>query len=500
MKQASPGAPSALADRKALLFALFVLVALALRATTFGDTNRHADETFYFLVGQRMHEGLLPYVDVWDRKPLGLFLIYWLIAGVSHSVLAYQLVACAMAGATALVIARLVAHWGNARGGLFAGLAYLFAIGPFEGITGQAPDFYNLLIASAALLLSHDRERLLTGQAGGRTWGAMALCGLALTIKQTTLFESAWFGLFALFCLHRGGAPLGRIAGFATRACALGALPTLAIAAFYWQAGHWAEFWHAMVTSNLNKLPEGGAGWRVLGIGLRAIMVLLPAAAGLALGGERPGARLFVGGWVAAAFAGFAAVPNAYAHYLLPVMVPLSVAAGLFLSRVRFRFVIVLVIALYALMWDKPDRRAWTRGSIESMAEMARVIRAHDGGGGLLVYEGPHYLYALAGKRFLSPLVFPHHFNHAIENNVSHLDTRAEIDRVLSRWPGVIVMTRHPRSLPVNAYVRGRVLAYARAHCASRQVVTLREDHNLIPVVIFGDCGPGQRAGIPAGQ
>jgi len=450
-----------------------------------------------------MHEGLLPYVDVWDRKPLGLFLIYWLIAGVSHSVLAYQLVACLFAGATALVIARLVAHWGNARGGLFAGLAYLFAVGPFEGITGQTPDFYNLLIAGAALLVSLDVERLLGGRAGWRTWrtwGAMGLCGLALTVKQTTLFESAWFGIVALFCLHRGGAPLGRLGWFALRACAIGALPTLLIAAFYWQAGHWAEFWHAMVTSNLNKATEGDAGWRVIGIGLRAIMVLLPAAAGLALGGERPGARAFVGGWLVAAFVGFASVPNAYAHYLLPVMVPLAVAAGLFLSRVRFRFVIVLVIALYALMWDKPDRREWTRGSIESMAEMARVIRAHDGGGGLLVYEGPHYLYALAGKRFLSPLVFPHHFNHGIENNVSHLDTHAEIDRVLSRWPGVIVMTRHPRSLPVNVYVRAHVLAYARAHCASKTVVTLREDHNLIPVVIFGDCGRGMRAGVSAGQ
>ena len=40
----------------------------------------HIDEQFYLLVGDGMLSGSLPYVDVWDRSPIGLFVIYALAA------------------------------------------------------------------------------------------------------------------------------------------------------------------------------------------------------------------------------------------------------------------------------------------------------------------------------------------------------------------------------------------------------------------------------------
>jgi len=184
---------------------LFCLVAFALKSTTFGHVNRHADETSYFLIGQRMHEGLVPYVDIWDRKPLGLFLIYYLIAGISKSVLAYQFAASFFAAATAWVIALLTSRWTNSRGALLAGLSYLFIAGPFEGNTGQAPDFYNLLIAIAALWIAQAWEDLSAAKIGWRPWAAMALCGLAITIKHTALFESVFLGLFVLWAQKRAG-------------------------------------------------------------------------------------------------------------------------------------------------------------------------------------------------------------------------------------------------------------------------------------------------------
>ena len=67
----------------------------------FGDTNYFNDEYFYFQAGMRMHDGLLPYVDIWDRKGPGLFLTYWLTAFFSRSVIAYQPAALLSAAATA---------------------------------------------------------------------------------------------------------------------------------------------------------------------------------------------------------------------------------------------------------------------------------------------------------------------------------------------------------------------------------------------------------------
>lgn len=485
--QAADAHRRAAGPRQLLLFALFLLIAIALKATTLGDTNRHADETFYFLVGQRMHEGLLPYVDVWDRKPFGLFAIYYLIAMVSHSVLVYQLVACAMAAGTAFIVARIVAVWADVRAALFAGVIYLFANGPFEGGTGQTPDFYNVLIAGAALCLSLEMPRLLTGSVGHRTWVAMALCGLAITVKQTTLFESLYFGVAAVFCLWRGGMRPVALVRFAATAAAIGAAPTLAVAAGYALSGHWPEFWHAMVTSNLVKRTDSGAFAYLTATVVRAWPLLLMALGGLASAG-RSNAGWFLGGWLFAAVVGFLAVPNFYVHYLLPVIVPLSVASGLLLARTRFRLVLVVAVALYAMLWDRPDRSERTRASIESMNRLSSAVRQHDAGGGLLVFDGPVYLYALTGKPFLSPLVFPHHLNHAIEADVSHLDTLAEVERVLANRPGVIVMSRFARNYPVNRETRAKVLGYVSANCRHREEIGLVESGRPVPTLVFGDC------------
>ena len=56
-----------------LILALFTL---ATRLWTFGNPLINVDEQFYVLTGDRLLHGVLPYVDIWDRKPIGLFLIY----------------------------------------------------------------------------------------------------------------------------------------------------------------------------------------------------------------------------------------------------------------------------------------------------------------------------------------------------------------------------------------------------------------------------------------
>ena len=55
---------------------ILLLVAIAARWLTFGNPLVHVDEEFYFVTAMRMWQGALPFVDVWDRKPVGLFLLY----------------------------------------------------------------------------------------------------------------------------------------------------------------------------------------------------------------------------------------------------------------------------------------------------------------------------------------------------------------------------------------------------------------------------------------
>ncbi|MBV1689349.1 hypothetical protein KRR38_17140 [Novosphingobium sp. G106] len=393
-------------------FALLLLTGLLLRAFTFGDPNLHVDEAFYFLVGQEMHHGSIPYVDIWDRKPLGLFLIYYFIAGISTSVLAYQIVAWLFASSTAMVINCIARRWAGIQGGLLAGACYLAMLGPLEGFGGQTPVFYNLFIASGALLLLNAWPELEKGQPTWRTFAAMALCGLAITVKQTALFEASFFGLFVIYCMARSGAPAVRT-GATILACAgLGALPFLAIGTAYCWNRHWHAWWHAMVTSNVAKLgqPLATTAHNSLVMFARLYPVLALSFAGLLIANgealERK-ANWFIGLWIAAATMGVLSIPNFYTHYALPLLVPLTIASSPILGRRDVGVFLSTLLVAFSMVLFNPTARGEREQSIQSMKKLTTAIEQHDLGGGLLVYDGPPQLYALSGKRPLTPLSFP---------------------------------------------------------------------------------------------
>src|SRR4051812_19762892 len=156
------------------------------RCLTFGNPLVHIDENFYFAAAQQMLHGALPYIDVWDRKPVGLFLLYVPAAamGVPLGIWAYQLMALASVVLTALLIARIADRAGWQRGALPAALLYIFMLNLAGGQGGQSPIFYNLpMVAAAALILPRVDEILADRRRIGRGVLAMALVGIAMQIK-----------------------------------------------------------------------------------------------------------------------------------------------------------------------------------------------------------------------------------------------------------------------------------------------------------------------------
>src|SRR3712207_3445789 len=90
---------------------LLLGAALLFRAAFFGNPVIEGDEQFYLLVGDRMRHGLLPYVDIWDRKPVGLFLIYAAVRLLGgEGIWQYQAVAALFAAATAFLVSRIAAR------------------------------------------------------------------------------------------------------------------------------------------------------------------------------------------------------------------------------------------------------------------------------------------------------------------------------------------------------------------------------------------------------
>ena len=465
----------------------FLILALVSRVSVFGDTNYFNDEYFYWQVGLRMHQGALPYVDMWDRKGPGLFLTYWLPGFFSRSVYAYQTAAMLAAAATAYLVNCIAARFTNRIGAMLGGSLYLVLLVFFGGGGGQSPVFYNLPMALAAMLVVRALPRLRQGAVPASGYAAMAAAGFAISFKQTAICEAVFLGTFVVWQLwHAKVAPL-RLAGAVLALVAAGTLPMALFAAFYAWVGHFGEFWHAMVTANLAKTynPAGDMGKRIATLAALLSPAWIPALLGLLIRdtapAQSPGAsRTFLAGWLIAGAVGVAVVPNFYEHYLLPLCLPVSVAAARALGFRKigpiYGYAAVLFILLLGPGFDFAARQA----SRAAMAAAAADIRASSAQPRLLVYEGPVDFYRQIGSYPPTPLYYPLHLYFPAESNVSHVAT-AEAMRAIIAWRPTAIVTYHAYpAYEENQDTAPLVHGYIKAHCrlkAQRQFPEVYSSH-----------------------
>ncbi|URW75938.1 hypothetical protein M9980_01525 [Sphingomonas donggukensis] len=421
----------------------FLAVAVALRIADFGNPIIHVDEQYYLLVGERLLDGAVPYIDVWDRKPVGLFLLYAGAAALpGDDILGYQLLATLFAALTALVVASGAKTVGASRtGAIAAGIAYLVWLPLLGGRGGQAPVFYNLLIATAARIVIGFpwlAERSARAAILRRGATACLLAGLAVQVKTTAAFEAAFVGLAGLWWLHRAGARVVTLAGSAILWMAIGIAPTLAAAGWYWRVGAFDAWWFANVTSILERpgYPAGEIAMRLLGILAQLSPLLLCAAIAwrrrrVRLVGER--ATAFA--WLAAAAVGFAAIGTFFDHYALPLLPPLAMAGGIALGRIPRVLVGTLALGLLLLLVE----RSFIRDDAPGARAVAEVVRRNSGGGCPWVFIGDTATYSLAGACLPTSRAFPNFLAYTTEAGATGIDEAAEARRILAARPPVIV-------------------------------------------------------------
>ncbi|QJU57871.1 hypothetical protein HL653_08765 [Sphingomonas sp. AP4-R1] len=429
-----------------------LVVAFALRCWWFGNPAIQVDEQFYLLVGDRMLHGALPYVDIWDRKPIGLFLLY---AGVrllgGAGIVQYQVVATVFAAATAFLVVRIAARIASPTAARLAGAASLIFTVVFDGAGGQSPVFYNPFVAGAAWMVLQALDVPPAGERRFVAWGAgaMALIGLAMQIKYTALFEGVTMGFVLLWAARRRGIDAA-LPGVALLWILLAILPTAAAFAAYAAAGHGEAFFYANFVS-IGDRP----GTAALQLAKRTIVaagmglpLILAAIAGVRVrqhGEEAKRARAFLIVWLAGAVIGFFAIGSLFKHYFLPVVTPLAVFTAPAFDvgrRDRWRAVAVLAIGL-VLAAGMSLHRGSTRGGERHMDELVAAIRPHLKDD-LFVFDGEPILYLLTGAKLVSPYAFPNHLNQMKEAPAIGVDPVAEVRRVMAARPSVVVVTDRP--------------------------------------------------------
>ena len=461
-RSARPGWSSA-----PLAVALILAIAVATRIVSWWNPVAHVDDQFYMLVGQELLNGHWPYIDVWDRKPPGLFLIYAGIAAIGGgSIVVMNLVATAFAFATAVTVRQLALRFADPASALLAAITYLMVLPLYGGQNGQSPVFYNLFIAGAVLLLLRAAEAGEKRRIAGSAFAAMLLCGLAMTVKQTSFVEGGFVGLAYLWLLRRQQTNAAVLAVQALAMIAIALAPTLLCIAAYWLAGPEAagEFIYANFISIFQR-DSFSILARVAGFGL-LLLYLFPLFIMSGIGAVRQWrscrtspATLVLLGWLTSACAGYLTVPAFFDHYALPLVAPLCVAAAKFYEgrsgRLFFAgYMVFCLIEGSVIDWNGNRAEAARYEHIRATVDEARH------GGCVYVADGPSRLYSDFPECRPTRYLFPDHLVLITERQAVGVDTADEVASIMAREPEVVVtrkarMGRQP--IEIQAILSGRL-------------------------------------------
>jgi hypothetical protein len=470
----------------------YLVFAVILRCITFGDPVLHIDEQFYLLVGDRMLHGSIPYVDIWDRKPIGLFILYAAMRALGgDGVIQYQLVALGFAVATALTINRLARKIASPEAAWWTGLLYLPYLSLFGCFGGQSPVFYNLPVALAALLMCRvvEKQRLLVD---GLL--AMLLIGIAIQIKYTVVFEGAAFGIALLYLGWKAGWSVARICLTGLLWCGVALSPTILAVAVYEWIGHGPAFIQANFLSFFGRHQDQLPALMRLG---KEALLLTPLGMAIYFD-QSPSSpvKTFLRYWAGAAVAGFLIFGTYLDHYTAPLLVPLTVIAapglGWQVGRKVVTALAVLVSGIGAFA-NTLDQH-YLFGNRNEVASATSAIRLHLAGGCFYMFEGDDpILYETTNSCLVSRFVFPQHLASTMEAGALGVSQVAEERKVLARRPTVIMTggdgmrLENPAVVAViSAELRRDYVQYDTVKIGRRSYRLFERKDNLRPQLLAG--------------
>lgn len=325
-----------------LRFAALLLLSLAAGAALLAPLLTYPfgrDQGAFACVADVIARGGVPYRDVWEMKPPGIFYLFWASFAVfGRSTLAPRLLDLLWTLATGVTIwalgRRLLSSWVGMAGAFFFLVRYV--AGHSFWNTTQCEGFASLPLTLAALMLLAAEER----RSGWRAAACGALVALAVLLK----FTLAIFLLLpctALLAAQRE--PLRpRLARGASYL--LGCLAALAGAAvLLWQAGALSDMveivllWNAKYSGlevpaayapslpyQTVKFLVGTPHSLLFPIGLLALV----GVAGLARGREAGRMRWLLPTWAVTMMAAVWIQGKYYTYHWLPLLPPLGLLAG----------------------------------------------------------------------------------------------------------------------------------------------------------------------------
>lgn len=176
-----------ISKKNIIVFICFTFLSFLLRFWSFFDSVIDRDESLYFLIAQSFLNGIPPYVEVWDNKPPGIFILFSLaILIFGDSIISIRILACFSVAVTTYFLyktAKLISK-NNEKIGLLAGILYLVFSLSNNGVAANAEILFAPFVALAFyLLFKTTKYRYFTFFIIG------LLLGIAMQIKYVVLMD-----------------------------------------------------------------------------------------------------------------------------------------------------------------------------------------------------------------------------------------------------------------------------------------------------------------------
>lgn len=433
-----------LASEYWVVLALAVL-AFVLRMPQFTGLLPGDDEQFYLLVANRMAQGAMPYIDIWDRKPFGLFAIMAITQAIgSDGIFAAALLSTLFAIATAVMIYKIARYHAGPIASLAAGSSYLLFMTVLAGEGWQAAIFYNLFLVTAAWLVMPTAAALIDRRDLLRAAGAMFIAGLSIQVKTNSAIEGAAIGLWLVVRMY-GTQPLPMIARKAALFAAIALVPTLLVAAGFAHLGYFQQWSFANFYSQMLKqeLFAPAAMLRLCWFVMAALPLITCAGYGL-WRQPRGDHRLLLMFWAIAAAIDSVAIGNFCLAYLQPFAAIAAILSAHLFGDPRHGKIAFALFALTPLARGVILDPSSARENSAFVRDVTAQIPADVQTKCMLAYDAPAIYYYLTRACLVTPFIFVDQLRSSQEARALPEDATTALLKALARRPKIILTVWDP--------------------------------------------------------
>ncbi|QCE35067.1 hypothetical protein FAI40_06805 [Acetobacteraceae bacterium] len=469
---------------------LLLLWAFSFRYLSFGDPLLHDDTNWYLYVGGQMLHGHFPYVDIWDRKPFGHFLLYapFTFFG-AYRYWVFYITITLIAWLSSCLIYKIGRELTTKLGAFVGALFYCPLFNQYDGYAGREAIFFNLIILIAFGLVLLRFERLQTNYTllKKTAFEAMILFGICIEIKPTVVVDGIFLGCFFLYLCWQHQKSLTDILSNGVLWISLALFPTTLIALIYALEGYWQEWYFANVISCFKQQKayciHAYYNWLFVFLTAFISFALAWIQAYLTKDTKRQKLLSFIALWglFSALFVTFEAAERRFVLAFLPILALMCAAVW----QVKFLGRIPLCVVLLYVAYRGEHVIQWRASSPEKIAiyeTQKRLILNHPGC--LFIYNGAEIqdITPETANCHLTRYPHPNHLGQPLEQGALGLkDENAEIAAILAKKPTWISvgypLLKLNKNIPENLRLQYQmVLAELQQHYHLALTETENED------------------------